>query len=172
MKKIVMASVLSLFLLVAFGSIVNAQLPKESTFSIKIICDATYSIVSAATTTDKLMQFSHKGYGVTLNDAGEGFLHDASCQFMGAFFAVNGVYDETGDNGFFVFFDTEKDQVFLKYVSHGSLAATQATFKLVGGTGKYAGITGGGKWTWQSVTPAAEGTFQGYILATGNYRLP
>ena len=172
MKKIILTSVLSLTLLIAFGSIANAQLAKEGTFSVKFIADGRYTIVNAATTTQKRMQFNHEGHGLALNDAGEGFLHDTSFHEAGAFHAVNGVYDEAGDRGFFVFFDSDKDQVLLTYVAHGSLAATTATFKLVGGTGKYDGITGGGKWTWKSVTPADEGTFQGYISATGDYKLP
>jgi hypothetical protein len=172
MKKIILASVLSLVLLVAFGAIANAQMAKEGTFSVKMVCDGRYSVVNAATTTEKRMQFNHESHGLTLNDAGEGFLHDASFHGMGAFHAVNGVYDEAGDRGFLVHFDTDGDQVLLTYVAHGSLAATTATFKLVGGTGKYNGITGGGEWTWKSVTPAGEGTFQGYISAKGHYKLP
>jgi hypothetical protein len=173
MKKIILALVVSLALLVAFGqSLMAGELPKEGTFSVKMVADGRYSVINAATTTEKRMQFNHEGHGVTLNDAGEGFLHDASFHAMGAFHAVNGVYDEAGDRGFFVFFDSDRDQVLLTYVAHGSLAGTTATFKLVGGTGKYIGITGGGEWTWKSVTPAAEGTFQGYILAKGHYKLP
>jgi hypothetical protein len=173
MKKIILTSVLSLALLVAFGqSLMAGELPKEGTFSVKIVADATYRALKAVTTGEERLQFNHEGHGVTLNDAGEGFLHDASFHAMGAFHTVNGVYDEAGDRGFFVLFDTDGDQVLLTYVSHGSLAATKATFKLVGGTGKYNGITGGGEWTWKSVTPAAEGTFQGYISAKGHYKLP
>ena len=172
MKKIILASILSLALLVAFGqSLMAGELPKEGTFSVKIVADATYRALKAVTTGEERLQFNHEGHGVTLNDAGEGFLHDASFHAMGAFHAVNGVM-EGGDRGFFVFFDTDGDQVFLTYLSQGSLAATTATFKLVGGTGKYIGITGGGEWKWKSVTPVAEGTFQGYISAKGHYKLP
>ena len=171
MKKIILASLLSLFLLVAFGTIANAQMAKEGTFSVKMICHGTYSVINAATTTEKRMQFNHEVFGLTLNDAGEGFLHDASLHGMGSFHAVNGVMDG-GDRGFFVHFDKDGDQVFLTYLSQGSLGATKATFKLVGGTGKYTGVTGGGEWNWKGVTPAAEGTFQGYTAAKGHYKLP
>ena len=172
MKKIIVALVLSLFLLIAFAPPVMAgELPKEAPFSVKMVVHGIYKVIKAVTTGEERLQFNHEFFGVTLNDAGEGFLHDASIHGMGAFHAVNGVMDG-GDRGFSVHFDTDGDQVFLTYLSQGSLGATKATFKLVGGTGKYTGITGGGEWNWKSVTPAAEGTFQGYMSAKGHYKLP
>ncbi len=43
---------------------------------------------------------------------------------------------------------------------------------IVGGTGKYTGITGGGEFAYTDVSPTTEGTWQGISKAKGRYKLP
>jgi hypothetical protein len=46
------------------------------------------------------------------------------------------------------------------------------TWKYIGGTGKFAGIEGGGEYTTYLVRPAADGTYQTVNRNKGNYKLP
>ena len=55
----------------------------------------------------------------------------------------------------------------------GTEAGASGSGKLLGGTGKYAGIEGTYEYERIDLRPAAEGTFQGYTTKmTCDYRLP
>jgi len=167
MKKTIFASVLCLALLFAFGQAVMAgDIPKQGSFSGK----AAFSSTQKAIAQVEHLQLNYEGLGIFMNDAGQGFLHNASIHAIGGFHAVKGVYEY--DHSFMVWTDPEGDQAFLTHSAEGSLQAAKATFKWVGGTGKYKGLTGGGEWSWISARPAVDGTFQGYFKMKGSYKLP
>jgi hypothetical protein len=48
----------------------------------------------------------------------------------------------------------------------------KGTYKYVGGTGRFAGIEGGGQYTTYGVRPAADGTYQTVNKNKGHYKLP
>ena len=48
----------------------------------------------------------------------------------------------------------------------------KGTYKYIGGTGKFAGIEGGGEYTNYGVRPAEDGTYQTVGKNKGNYKLP
>jgi hypothetical protein len=67
------------------------------------------------------------------------------------------------------FMDSDKDKTFGKAIRTG----TSGTWKVLSGTGKYAGMTGGG--TFEVIGPfptIKEGTFQGCNRNKGTYKLP
>ena len=82
--------------------------------------------------------------GVTFNDRGTGPLHlgAANCSF--AFYALDG----SGKNlGYCTFGDADGDRIFVDFTGSstpdGQLSGTN---RIIGGTGKYAGIQGNGPW--------------------------
>jgi hypothetical protein len=108
--------------------------------------------------------------GVSTSPTGEGPVHNASVRCVGGGHIVNGTFDASGSC---VYTRPDGDQVFQTYKDAGKVGgAAKGTFTYVGGTGKLAGITGGGEYSRYSVRPAAEGTTQGVSTYTGKYKLP
>jgi hypothetical protein len=67
------------------------------------------------------------------------------------------------------FMDADGDKVFTRFEAEGP----KATFEILGGTGKYAGISGAGETQSLGRFPKIkEGTFQGCTRGGGRYRLP
>ena len=168
MKKRILALVLSLIPLVAFGSLANAQLPKEGTCTAKLVASSTST--KAIAVADRLI-FAYEYMGICQNDRGEGFLHHASVHGLGSLHADNkkGLLEYDRSSGVFV--DLDGDQVIFTHEVAGEFDAVR-TLTFHGGTGKYTGIQGGGTWTWHEVHSAVEGSFQGYMLIKAHWKLP
>ena len=50
--------------------------------------------------------------------------------------------------------------------------SAKGSWTIIGGTGEYQGITGGGESERFSLRPAAKATFQGYGKPKGSWKLP
>jgi hypothetical protein len=168
MKKTILALLLSLLLLVAFGPNAHSQIAKQGTYSITLFFSTTAKVLPLG---KERLQINYEFTGVTTNDAGKGFMHNASCHCLGAVHAVKGTYEN--DFGSVVFTCPDGDQALMTYQATGELGGMgKGTFSWVGGTGKLTGLEGSGEFTRFHVHPAAEGTFQGYFKLTGNWKLP
>ena len=167
MKKIVLVSMLSLILLVVFGSIANAQLAKEGTYTGKQVMSFPLKSIDMG---DRLV-LAYEYMGVFLNDRGQGFLHNATVRGLGSLLMVKskGVFEY--DRSSAVFTDSDGDQLMLTHEVAGKVDAVR-TFTFNEGTGKYAGIQGGGTWIYVEAGSAAEGIVQGYAIHTGHWKLP
>lgn len=67
------------------------------------------------------------------------------------------------------FMDADGDKVFARFEAEGP----KSTFEILGGTGKYVGISGGGETQSLGRFPKIkDGTFQGCSRGGGHYRLP
>lgn len=71
----------------------------------------------------------------------------------------------TGLVGRSVWTDERGDQVFSELKGEGTAAKNRIMGTFLGGTGRYAGVTGGYEFSWQYVVEAEDGTIQG--RATG-----
>jgi hypothetical protein len=114
------------------------------------------------------VQMNYEGLGIYI---GEGPMNNASFRFMGALQIVKGVYDN--DFGLLIFTTPEGHQGFATYEATGRIGAGgKGIYKYVGGTGKLAGLQGGGEFTRISLRPSAEETIQGYNKVNGHWKLP
>jgi hypothetical protein len=166
MKKAIISLILSLVVLVAFGTGVNAQVPKEGTISGTLPYNATFKALPMG----ERLQMTYEVMGVIIGDTSNELLHNSSYRCLGALYAVKGEYN---DSGFCVATRPGGDQVFWTYKATGKLGSgSKGTSTFVGGTGKLTGIQGKGEYTNFIVKPAAEGTFQGYTKSKGQYKLP
>jgi hypothetical protein len=146
----------------------EAPIPKEG----------SYSSLSAGSATSKVLpvgkdrvQVTWEALGVQTGDDAKGITHNASFRCIGSLRALNGEF-ESFTNAC-VFTRPDGDQMFWVESGTGRVgAASKGTGTIVGGTGKLAGITGGGEWTRYVVRPAAEGTFQTVTRAKVSYKLP
>jgi hypothetical protein len=167
MKKIILASLLGLVLLVTFGLAANAQMAKEGTYTGKMVMNIAFKSIAMG---DRLV-LGYEYLGVFLNDRGEGFLHNAPVHGFGVFHAVPSKGILEYDRSSAVFKDSDGDQVMFTHEVAGKLDSVR-TFTFHGGTGKYAGIQGGGTWIYVETGSAAEGTVQGYAIQKGHWKLP
>jgi hypothetical protein len=154
-------------ILVAFGTEAKAQIPKEGTSS----CTNSYSgTFKALPMGQERVQMTYESMGVTICDSGENLFHNASFRCLGALHAVKGEYN---NSGFCVATRPDGDQIFSTYKSVGKLGGgAKGIFTIVGDTGKLTGIEGNSEYTEFFMRPAAEGTFQAYNRAKGQYKLP
>ena len=67
----------------------------------------------------------------------------------------------TGLQGRSVWTDERGDQVFSELQGEGTAARNHITGKFLGGTGRYAGVTGTYEFSWQSVMDGEDGVIQG-----------
>ena len=68
---------------------------------------------------------------------------------------------ETGLVGRSVWTDEKGDQVFSELKGEGTAAKNRITGTVLGGTGRYAGITGSYEFSWRFVIEAEDGSIQG-----------
>ena len=138
-------------------------LAKAGTISFHTGGKNTASVMDVA---DKRVQGQGVVTGVTFNDKGSGPLHlgGANCSF--AFIATEG----DGKNlGYCTFGDTDGDRIFVDFTGGSTPdGVLSGSNRIIGGTGKYAGIQGGGPWKCRFA--GANGEYQ--CMQQLDYRLP
>ena len=86
--------------------------------------------------------------------------------------AIALVDSETGLLGRSVWTDERGDQVFSELKGEGTAARNHITGTILGGTGRYAGVTGAYEFSWQFVIEAEDGSIQGRAVGLkGRVRL-
>ena len=170
MKKTVLALILGIALLAAFGTEAKAQIPKEGTIS----------CVTGFSGTAKILPMGQEDIGMTyelmgaiISDTDADPYHDTSFRCLGTLHAVKGEFND--DRGFCVSIRPDGDKIFWTFKGAGKVGpggVNKGTFTIVGGTGKMTGIQGSTEYTVMGVRPAAEGTFQDYMRCKGWYKLP
>lgn len=154
---------------VAFGhQAAGAELAREGTFDLRLAWSGSVeAVIAAGRDADA---FVYQFLGVATNQAGEGFLHDASLHCVG-FGRAQGEAERNQGNC--VYLDPDGDRLFADWQDEGTAQRAEGSGELLGGTGKYDGITGSYTYVRLAVRPAAEGTFQGYTARTeGSWNLP
>lgn len=168
MRKGILVLAVGLVSLLAVAADAPPPIPKEG--SISFVNVLSGNVVRMALGKDRL-QLSYDIMGVSTSPTGEGLLHNASVRCVGGLHIVNGAWDDA--SGSCIYTRPDGDQVFAIYKDAGKVGVPiKGTFTFVGGTGKMAGITGGGEFTRVSVRPAAEGTLQSAARYTAKYELP
>jgi len=130
MKKIVLALVLSLVILVAFGMEAKAQIPKEGSQSFTHAYNVTFKVLPMG---QERVQMTYEVMGVTIGDTDKDLAHNSSLRCLGALHAVKGEYND--ESGFCVNTSPNGDQVFATYKAAGKLGGiAKGTYTIVGGT--------------------------------------
>ena len=170
MRKIILLSALILALLVAFVPISGAEMAKEGSGPAASAFSGKFKALAIP---KERAQMNYEVKGIMVESSPESPLHNATFQCLGALHAVKGLYDN--DFGFCEYTRPDGDKVYLTYEAKGALGGGggKGIWKLVGGTGKCTGITGGGEFDrLGGFRPAAEGTIQGYTQTEGSWKLP
>lgn len=147
---------------------VAAEVAKEGTFEVRSAWSG--SVEAAVPTGPDADAFVYQFLGVATNEAGEGFLHNTSMHCVGLGHARGNAERNRGNC---VYVDPDGDRVFAEWQDEGTVQHAEGRGDLIGGTGKYDGITGSYTYVRLAVRPAADGTFQGYTAqAGGSWTLP
>ena len=169
MKKALMMLILTLFLFATVGNVFGEEMEKEGTSSSTTVTSGTYTVIPLEEGSF-VMTFQEKG--VTLANSGKGPFHNASEFCVGVSHFIKGIGSHKGycvntaPNG-----DKWVGEFIMENVKLEPIPQ-KGTYKIVGGTGKFAGIEGGGEYMRYSVQPAAQGTYQAVAKLKGNYKLP
>lgn len=168
MKKLIIASVLSLALLVAFGHTVKAEeIAKEGSGSSTFYYTGTFKVIAMG---EERLQMTYELMGINISDNPDDPLHKASAHVIGATHSVKGIYKTSC---FSVYTCPDGDQAFQTYEATGKFGvSSKGSYTLVGGTGKLTGLEGGGVSTHTVLRAPAKGTLCGIVEGKGNWKLP
>ena len=155
--------------LLGFSSTAFAQeLPKEG----PINSSATFHSFTKSVTAETLIQISYDAKGGFLADKPGGFMDRVTARCVGGIRAVvQGKIEH--EYNMCEFTDMAGDKFYSK-LEHVSSEPDKVVNKalILGGTGKYKGITGGWEVTRRSLKPFADGESMSVVKVTGNYKLP
>jgi hypothetical protein len=140
------------------------ELPKSGTISTHTGWKVVAEPISVA---DKIVQGHGSVVGVSFNDNGSGPLHGGPAICFFTFFARDG-----GDvsKGYCAFGDVDGDRIFTDWDGTNNGTTNQGINRIVGGTGKYKGITGSGPWKISDTGSLAAGA--SHTKQQFNYKLP
>jgi len=142
MRKILVASIVVLALVIAYAPGASAEMAKEGSGASELAYHGIFKMLSMGR---GLVQMNYEVFGVNTGASPESPLYMTTSHCLGSFYAVKGVYED--DFGFCVYVRPDGDKVFMTYEAKGVLGEKggKGKFTFVGGTGKCEGITGGGE---------------------------
>ncbi len=168
MIKKSMALILTLLLLAIAGPVVGEEMAREGSSSSRIYWTGTFDVLPMG---KERVQMNYEGYSVQVSDTEKGLLHHATGHVVGGLLAVKGVYEN--DSGLISYTRPDGDQIFVTYKCSGTMGkSAKGTITLVGGTGKFIGITGTGEFTRNSLRAPAKGVFASFAVSKSSWKLP
>ena len=167
--KSVFVLALGMFLSFGFGLNAQAQLAKQGNFSGTSGYAGKALKVHLVGKTPRFIMADF--FGVSKNDAGSGIFHNNSFNCSAAINLPK--FPSTVSKVYCTFFDSDLHTITFEATSKGTLGGeAEAVYVIIDGTGKYKGITGKGTYEIAGTPTAAQGTFQGFGVFRGSYRLP
>ena len=170
MKRLILILILTFGLLVAFAPLGGAEMTKTGKGSYKSAVSFDYKVL--ATEEKEHVQMNLDIIGIVVEARTDSPLHNATFQGLSGLHAINGVYKQ---RGFIVYLRPDEDKVFATYEATGTLGGIdrKGTFTFVGGTGKCAGIEGGGEFPGiHGLRSATKETGQAMTVGSYHWKLP
>ena len=166
MTRNFVAACIGLFAVVAVAADAPPPIPSEGRGSGTMMLSSSFKSMPLG---KDRVRITYETLGVYLGEATD-IVHNASVRCLGMMSVVQGAYEESG---WCVFTRPDGDQAFCANTSSGKVGTeAKGAFTWMGGTGKLAGLEGGGEFTRYPVKPAAEGTGQYVLRLNGTYKLP
>jgi hypothetical protein len=158
---------ISLTFIFVIGTVAYAEMTKEGSSTSTQAFSGTYKIIAMK---QERIYMIYELFGPTISDLYTDPLHNSTFRCLGAVHAVKGAVN---DSGFCVHTLLNGDKAYETYKGTGELGGgSKGTYTWTGGTGKLAGIEGGGEYTAIELPSAAEGTFQGYSKLKNQWKIP
>ena len=167
--KVLTALILTFALLLVSAPVCGEEMAKEGKASGTLVYMGTINVLPLdkehfAVTYDVLGGF--------LSDTGKGPFHNMSTRNIGVINFAKGVGKL---QGYIVMTAPDGDKVLCELKENKTLPApnpNQGTIKFIGGTGKFAGIKGGGEYTRYYIQPAKKGTITAVSRSKTHWELP
>ena len=167
MKKTLTMSILALFLLASAGFVFGAEMAKEGSDTVKTGFITTAQVLAQG---KEYLQWNYVANGVVLTENEASLLYMSSTQCVGSLKAIKGEYKEIG---LCTYTRPDGSQIYGSYEGTGKLGqGAKGSMTFIGGTGKCAGITGGGEWTRTSLKDPAKGVGASISKFTFNWKIP
>ena len=167
MRKTVVVLFVALVTLMSFSA-VQAQVPKEGTIAGRIVWTGTVKTLPGPDKSTSV--YSNELTGVYIADSPGDILENASLHSIGYGGTVNGVYN---DQALFSLTRPDGDKIFVRFTGTRGPDGIRRTAMIVGGTGKFGGISGEGTGIpGKPVKPAMEGVSAGIGNWNFSYKLP
>jgi hypothetical protein len=170
MKKALILLVATLFLLAIASNVLCEEIAKEGTLSGKGFASGTYTVHQLEE--QRATFLTWKQMGVNLSASGEGPFHNMSSKCAGVTLYDKGVGTTLG---YCINVAPDGDKTLYQVKEENRKPGPgikTGQWKYINGTGKFAGIEGGGEYKTYGVRPAADGTYQTVSSSTGSYKLP
>jgi hypothetical protein len=173
MKKLITALFVGCVFAVVFGPEANAQIAKEGSYTGMVFFSGTFKTIAME---KERVQMSYEVNGISKGQDENSPLYNATINCLGSLHAIKGAYEN--DSGFCAYTRPDGDQIFMTYEAKGKLGVTDGgvsangTAKIVGGTGKFAGMQGSGEFERHSLRATAPGTFNTFNVVKGSYKIP
>ncbi len=153
-------------LIAAAEVLLAEEMAEQGTISLTTSYNAPYTAMPMGK--DLQLTFDAVGVGIAKSESSP-FNH-SSVRILGSGLVLKGAYTEAGS---IVWTLADGDQVFATYEGRGAGAGKlKGKVVFIGGTGKFAAITGGGELERTNVPkPAMKGTVQGFNTLTGSWTL-
>lgn len=169
MKNTFIVILLTLFITASVGNVCSEELAKEG----------SGTGMSAASGKWKQHQLEEgtgfvtwKQKGVMLSDSGKGAFHNMSSNCAGVILWEKGVGSTVG---YCIALAPDGDKILFE-VTEANVkpgpAPKKGNIRFIAGTGKFAGMEGGGEYMGYNVRPAEEGTYQSVTKSKTSYKLP
>jgi hypothetical protein len=154
-------------LLVSSALLASPFLTQAVAEEVKYDVQNCYASLAQVTQADGLVAGSYAAS--VMGPVNEGTLEKLSGRCLGAFSIIDGQLDE---NGTCEWVNATGDKLFSVYARKGDPAKDEGTYHYVKGTGKFAGVAGGGKWMPIRIFPSATGApATGCIHDWGSYTI-
>ena len=146
----------------------QSPLPKEGSGKTTIYYTGSLKALPAG---EDVVAVTYDVLGIVTNNSGHGMFHLLSTQCVGGFTAIKG--DFANEQGICTYVDRDGDKVFSRHTGTGR-RGQNATVKseLVGGTGKYTGISGTIETTRTVLRPTSPSVAHTVAEGTFSYKLP
>jgi len=168
MRRTIMASLLTFVLLGTFGLLANAEMAKEGEGIQKNASSWTMKVIKMG---KEHIYMTFEITGVVLDAPANSPLYNATFYVLGSMHAIKGAYKESG---FSRWTRPDGDQIFGTYSAAGKMGGERKLIQtFVGGTGKCAGITGGGEATGiRGLRPATKEIRMSVSVGKFHWKIP
>ena len=162
MKKQIWVLIFITLGLILAASSAYSEMAKEGSHSGKNYSTGTSKAIPMG---EERLHLTIDGSGIYVSDEDDGFLNNSSMHLLGTLHSVKGVFE---DSGFIVFNLPDGDKVYASWKGTGNLGKdAKGTITYVGGTGKYAGLTGGGEYTRRHLPNASKNVWAAITTQNG-----
>ena len=148
-------------------SVTYAEMAKEGSVTDTVYFTTTYQTL---TQEKENLGLNYDARGVVSSDDKNNPFYYASAQCLGTFRVMKGEFKELG---LCTYTRPDGDQIWAAYEATGKNGiAANGTHTFIGGTGKFKGITGNGKFTRFHVKGPTEGSGANIVKRTYSWKLP